>query len=113
MSFRIELSGEGEVLEALEDLFNQSVFDALIGDILVGLRSAAQSVTPVLTGSLRDAWVVEGTRLGIDGAAYNSLTGRPVSEYADKVLSRVGVGEVVQGKFIEVAEQEARKYGFV
>lgn len=108
----IETRGFDEAIAAINALYDEEEIEDIKLAVLHRLQVVAMDNTPVDTGAMRSAWVVENSMLHISPTATNPRTGAPVSDYAAQVSDRVGVMDAVLRMAPKVTEMEAQRYGF-
>lgn len=108
----IEATGVNEAIAAIEGLYDEEEIADITWAVLHRLRYVAMGKTPVDTGAMRSAWVVQHNALFITPAAHNPRSGAPVTSYADVVSERVGVMDAVERRAPRLVEEEAQRYGY-
>jgi len=109
---RIELEGEEEAVAAIKALYDEKEIRELSEAILHRLQVVAMDNTPVVTGAMRGAWIVEDASLFISPGAVNPRTGTRVENYATAVDERRGVMNAVISQWDAAADSEIRRYGY-
>jgi hypothetical protein len=112
----IETHGFDEAIRAIGALMDN--VPEVVEAIAHRLKRVAMDETPVDTGSMQGAWVVEGVRemtfsITIDPAAVNARSGVPVTDYAGHIIARDGIFDAVRRAAPRITEQEAQRYGFL
>jgi hypothetical protein len=76
------------------------------------LKKVAMDETPVVTGSMKRAWVVEDAKVIINPTAVNSRSGVKVTDYAGVIIERNGIVDAMLKKAPRIIEQEAQRGNF-
>jgi hypothetical protein len=112
----IETYGFDEAILAIESLMDD--VPEVVEAIAHRLKRVAMDETPVDTGSMQGAWVVEDVReltylITIKPTAVNSRSGVPVTDYAGSIIERDGIFDAVRRAAPRITEQEAQRHGYL
>jgi hypothetical protein len=108
----IEVKGLDEAIEAVIQLYDERDIEDIAEAVLHRLKILAVDMTPVDTGAMQSAWVIENASLRISDTAVNPRSGLPVLEYAEVIDARYGILNQLIDQGPSIAEQEATRYGF-
>lgn len=105
MSLEIELTGDDELIAYLEGYNVPGRLAVAVNTVVSVLRRFAASITPVDTGSMRDAWRGDHGRVYIDPTAVNTRSGVPVTDYSGIVSERTGIMEHTMAQGLNVGSR--------
>lgn len=108
----IEVEGAEEAQRAILELYDEEELQDITDAVLHRLKMVAMDETPVETGAMRRAWVVEKAMLHISRSATNPRTGHPVTDYAREVAEREGITGMLVDDFGPFLKEEAQRYGY-
>lgn len=108
----IEVEGLDEAIRAINALYDEEEIEELKLSVLHRLQIVAQDATPVDTGAMKSAWIVEDSSLYISPTSYNPRTGVPVSDYSPVISEREGIMGEIERVAPEIVEMEARRFGY-
>jgi hypothetical protein len=108
----VQVQGLNEAIAALSELWDEEQAQEIGHAVAMRLLPVVQELTPVDTGAMQGAWVVDGSSIIIDLNARNPRTGARVIDYAPYVDLRLGITDALATRAGAVIERVATDYGY-